>query len=210
MSGRAAFGIAAALAGLVSACARPAIPQPPGGRHDLIVLLPDPDNGGVGRATVGNDAGQAELTSARQGTWVAPGRQPRPPYPLSEREVERLFGAALAALPPPPLSFTLFFRFDSEELTPESRALASEVLQLVRQRTNPEIAVFGHTDTAGSRERNVELGLKRANAVRRLLVDIGVASAAITVASHGEGELLVQTGDEVIEPRNRRVEVTVR
>jgi outer membrane protein OmpA-like peptidoglycan-associated protein len=70
--------------------------------------------------------------------------------------------------------------------------------------------VVGHTDTTGSRERNFELGMKRANTVRLLLIEIGLDSSAIQLASHGEAEPLVATADDVFEPRNRRVEITIR
>ena len=43
-----------------------------------------------------------------------------------------------------------------------------------------------------------------------MLVDAGLASASIAVTSHGEADLLVRTADGVFEPRNRRVEITVR
>ena len=47
-------------------------------------------------------------------------------------------------------------------------------------------------------------------AKRTLLVNAGLTRKAIEVTSHGEAELLVKTADGVFEPRNRRVEITVR
>ena len=70
--------------------------------------------------------------------------------------------------------------------------------------------VIGHTDTTGAGLSNVELGLKRANSVRNLLVEARLNPALIEVTSHGEADLLVPTGDDVAEPRNRRVEITIR
>jgi outer membrane protein OmpA-like peptidoglycan-associated protein len=46
--------------------------------------------------------------------------------------------------------------------------------------------------------------------VRAILVDAGLSRSAVSVTSHGEAELLVRTADGVSEPRNRRVEITVR
>jgi len=57
---------------------------------------------------------------------------------------------------------------------------------------------------------NFELGLRRATAIRTRLIEAGVAAAMIEVSSHGEADQLVKTADEVAEPRNRRVEITVR
>jgi outer membrane protein OmpA-like peptidoglycan-associated protein len=72
------------------------------------------------------------------------------------------------------------------------------------------VVAIGHTDTTGTSAKNLELGLRRANAVRAILIDAGLAPAAVSVRSHGEAALLVHTADNVFEPRNRRVEITVR
>ena len=53
------------------------------------------------------------------------------------------------------------------------------------------------------------LSLRRANAVKDALVKLGVPAAAITTVGRGEAGLLVQTGDGVREPQNRRVEITI-
>jgi outer membrane protein OmpA-like peptidoglycan-associated protein len=52
--------------------------------------------------------------------------------------------------------------------------------------------------------------MRRANSVRALLIDAGLNAAAIDARSHGEMELLVPTANGVFEPKNRRVEITVR
>src|SRR4030095_3750919 len=56
---------------------------------------------------------------------------------------------------------------------------------------------------------NMALSLRRANAVKDALVKLGVPAAAITTVGRGEAGLLVQTGDGVREPQNRRVEITI-
>ena len=57
---------------------------------------------------------------------------------------------------------------------------------------------------------SVEQILLRAEKVAKALVSIGIPEEAISVSSHGEGNPLVPTEDEVPEPKNRRVEVFVR
>jgi len=207
---RIAVLMATLAAGLVSACGpqRARTPERPGG--DLIVLLPDPDGGTTGRVVVSNASGAADLATARDSTRVSANQPPAPVTVMSEAEAHRLFGDVLSALPPPPQHFTLYFRFESDELTEESRALAPEILQAVKNRPIPEVVVVGHTDTTGTPASNFELGLKRANMVRNLLVDAGLDSSFVEVASHGEAELLVPTADDTYEPRNRRVEITIR
>jgi outer membrane protein OmpA-like peptidoglycan-associated protein len=206
---RAVAVVAAFAIGCTAACAQKSARLPDNRGRDLIVLLPDAD-GTVGRAVVSTPEGAVDLAAARASTTVAAKGSPAAVVTMSEADVRKVFGAALASLPPSPQSFTLYFKFQSEELTPDSRKLAWQVVDLLKNRPSPEVVVRGHTDTTGSKARNFDLGLKRANTVRSLLINTGVDAAAIDVISHGESELLIPTGDEVSEPRNRRVEVTIR
>jgi outer membrane protein OmpA-like peptidoglycan-associated protein len=177
---------------------------------ELVVLLPDQSDGSVGRAVVTNPAGSVELAAARESVSVS-SNQPLPPVTvMSEANVQQLFGDVLAALPVAPEYFTLQFLFESDSLTDESRSLLPKILQSARTRPFPDVAVIGHTDTTGSATGNYELGLRRANAIRGRLVDAGIDRALIDVTSHGEADLLVKTADEVADPRNRRVEITIR
>ena len=176
----------------------------------MVVLLPDPDDGTVGRAVVSNPAGAAELVAARASVLVSPNSRPTAITVMSEADVKRLFGDALSALPPAAQHFTLFFRFESDELTDQSRAQLPEILQAVKNRPVPDVAAVGHTDTTGAPAVNFQLGLRRANAIRNRLIEIGIDASLIEVTSHGESDLLVKTADEVPEARNRRVEITVR
>jgi outer membrane protein OmpA-like peptidoglycan-associated protein len=66
-----------------------------------------------------------------------------------------------------------------------------------------------HTDTTGDRGYNYQLSLVRARKVAGLLASQGIDPNILEIESHGEDNLLVKTGDEVGEPRNRRVEITV-
>jgi outer membrane protein OmpA-like peptidoglycan-associated protein len=129
---------------------------------------------------------------------------------MSDQEVNRIFGAALSALPAAPKNFTLYFRFESDELTDESRALVLEVEKAVKERPTSDIVVVGHTDTMGTPLANFDLGLKRATSVRDLLTQAGLDASTIEVTSLGEADLLIKTADETPEPRNRRVEIAVR
>ncbi len=197
---------------VVAACGPQRIAGPSRPKNELIVLLPDSESGTVGRARVFNSAGTADLNAARESTQVSPGvdQPPGVVTTLDEPEIDRIFGDALAALPAPPRRFTLHFRFESDELTDESRALLPEILKTVTERPVPDVVVVGHTDTTGTSQANFELGLKRATTVRALLVGVGLDGNAVEVISHGERDLLVQTPDETLEPRNRRVELAVR
>jgi outer membrane protein OmpA-like peptidoglycan-associated protein len=210
--------VAGAVAGvlLLAACAAkppatvapPAAPPPPP-PADVIVLLSEPD-GSVGAADVTTPLGTVALERERAATRVTTGEAPSAPAELSETEVSQLFGDALGVMPPSPKRFTLYFRFESEELTAESRADIPRVLQAVKQHPAPEVLVVGHTDTTGAADRNVQLGMRRAITVRDLLIASDLDRSTIEVASYGETDLLIKTADDVFEPRNRRVDITVR
>lgn len=178
-------------------------------RTAVVVLLPDQDKNTVGRAIVENKSGTANLAADRDSVRVRSKERPHVTT-LSEADVQKLFGDALAALPPPPRHFVLNFRFESDELTDEARALVPDILGVMRERQGADILVTGHTDTMGTREANFQLGLKRATMVRELLIAAGVDASRIEVSSLGETDLLIPGADGTPEPRNRRVDITIR
>jgi outer membrane protein OmpA-like peptidoglycan-associated protein len=195
---------AALLLTTVAACAAACASK----RSAVVVLLPDQE-GTVGRAVVQNKAGAADLASRGQGARVRANRRPSM-IMLTDAEIQQMFSEALGALPPPPRRFVLNFRFESDELTDEARALVPEILALVRQRPVADVAVIGHTDTMGTLRANFDLGVKRAMMVRNLLVSAGLDATRIEVSSLGETDLFVRTPDETPEPGNRRVDIVVR
>lgn len=196
-------------AGMVVGCGPQRIPPLRPGQAQ-VVLLQDPGDGSVGQAVVSNPVGAVDLAAARESTTASPNQAPAAVTVLSEADVNRLFGDVLSALPPAAQQFVLYFRFESDELTDESRALVPKVLEALRNRPFPDVAVIGHTDTTGTPAGNIELGLRRANTIRTLLIEAGIGADVIEVTSHGEADLLVKTANQVLEPRNRRVEITVR
>jgi outer membrane protein OmpA-like peptidoglycan-associated protein len=174
------------------------------------VLLPDPD-GHVGKITLSNKGGSQVLGEAGQAVMVktqdiAPG----PPYLLTENQIKELFGEALSAQPEPPLKFLLYFKTGTSDLTEESEKLLSEILNSIKARNSTDISIVGHTDRVGSRESNYRLALDRAKGIKNLFIHKGVQPDIIEVDSHGEDNPLVNTEDEVPEPRNRRVEAIIR
>jgi outer membrane protein OmpA-like peptidoglycan-associated protein len=132
-------------------------------------------------------------------------------YKSSPEEVKERFADALAALPPRANSYTVYFeQGSSDTLTPESLLEFDKVKADLAARSAGEIRVIGHTDRVGSVQSNDAFSIKRAIAVRELLVGSGVNPAVIETAGRGEREPLVPTEDEVPEAKNRRVEISVR
>ena len=201
---------AAALAALaLAACAKTAevtAPAPP--RDDLYVLLPAQD-GKTGALTVTHGTESKVLDApfaaarikvdGRLETGVA-----------TEEEVKQAFGDAMGALPPRIANFILYFLEARDELTPESRQVLRQALDDVSRRPVAAVEVVGHTDRVGPTANNDRLSLRRAERVRDELARLGVTADRMQVSGRGEREPLVQTEDEVAEPRNRRVEISIR
>lgn len=181
-------------------------PPPP---RDVIVLLPD-DRGKTGAIVVSGAGVERRLDRPGQSVTVAAGSPPGEPVVLPEGEIRAEMGAALDALPKPPVRYLLYFHHDSTELTGESRVLLRELLGTIRERRPLDISVVGHTDTMGRKEYNDALAWRRAKAIAAILGHEGVDPSIIEIASHGKENPLIPTGDQVREPRNRRVEITVR
>ena len=125
-------------------------------------------------------------------------------------EIKRRYGQLLEALPQRAAVFTLYFITDTDNLAPESAARLPEIKAQLASRSAPEVIVIGHTDTVDKREYNDALSLRRAETVKLLLIEAGIAGEQIVVQARGERELLIQTADGIDEPRNRRVEIRVR
>jgi outer membrane protein OmpA-like peptidoglycan-associated protein len=205
---RRSFVLPVAVLLLAAACATPPKPLPPASR-DIIVLLPD-DQGKTGAIVVTSAGVERRLDRPGQTVTVEAGSPPGLPTVIPGQEVQAIAGPALAALPKPPARFILYFEHDSADLTVESQALLPKVLRTIRARAPVDISVVGHTDTVGEKEYNYALSLKRARAVASILLGQGVDPSTLDITSHGKDNPLIPTGDQVPEPRNRRVEITVR
>ena len=205
---RRSFALPVAVLLLAAACATPPKPPPPAAR-DIIVLLPD-DDGKTGAIVVTGAGVERRLDLPGQTVTVDAGSPPGLPTVIPGQEVQAIAGPALAALPKPPLRFILYFEHDSADLTPESKAILKKVLGMIRDRAPVDISVVGHTDTVGWKGYNYTLSMERARAVASILLGQGLDPSTLDVTSHGKDNPLVPTGDQVPEPRNRRVEITVR
>jgi OmpA-OmpF porin, OOP family len=197
------------LAGAV-ACTSPTPPPPPppAPRADLVVLLPSHD-GAVGAVVVQEGGREVVLNTAYASAKTGPGGRLEPGQATPD-DVKSIFADALSAEPPRPVTFILYFIEATDQFTPESQALVDQVLVAIASRPAPELTVAGHTDTVGTVQFNDALSLRRAERVRALLIARGIAPDSINAIGRGKRELRVPTPDGTPEPRNRRVEITVR
>lgn len=199
-------------AALLSGCAAAPPPAPPPAvkqtRDDLYAVLPDRE--GKGGALAVTHAGDEKVLSGPYAAARIRGEGRLETGMTTEQEVREVFGPALAAQPLPPISFTLYFLLDSDQFTPESQPVLASIFAEIARRPAAEVVVIGHTDRVGSVAYNDALSLQRAERVRGELVRLGIQLDRIQVAGRGEREPLIPTDDEVSEPRNRRVEITIR
>lgn len=89
------------------------------------------------------------------------------------------------------------------------RDLLEEVASVLAHYDHTVIEVSAYTDTSGSPESNLAVSQKRARLVSDALAQAGVAPARIAATGMGEANLKVRTGDNVAEPRNRRIEIRI-
>jgi outer membrane protein OmpA-like peptidoglycan-associated protein len=176
-------------------------------RQALFVVLPNP-GGGSGAITVNNGQQSVLLDQPYAAEEIKGGKAAS--VAESQDQVQQTFGNALAAQPILPSHFVLYFESDKDVLTPASQQQYKEVFEDIKRRPAYQVEVIGHTDTFASKEYNQKLSMERAVAIKNRLVHDGIDPKSITVAGRGELDLAVKTGPGVHEPRNRRVEITVR
>ena len=101
----------------------------------------------------------------------------------------------------------VYFDFDSAEILPQSQSVVDTNARYLSG--NPRIItqLEGHTDERGSREYNIALGERRANAVRQVMIARGVSPQQIRVISYGEERPAASGQDEQSYALNRRVEI---
>jgi len=101
----------------------------------------------------------------------------------------------------------VYFDYDSSEISAEYQpVVAAHASYLVKYPT-ARVRLEGHTDERGSREYNIGLGERRAQAVRRALLAQGVADAQVATVSYGEERPAVEGSGDDAFAQNRRVEL---
>ncbi len=101
----------------------------------------------------------------------------------------------------------IYFAYDSDEVAEPDRELIAAHAAFLAAHSDVKVSVEGHTDERGSREYNIALGERRAQAVRRMLEFQGVSPQQITTVSYGEEKPAVDGHDESAWSMNRRVEL---
>jgi peptidoglycan-associated lipoprotein len=102
----------------------------------------------------------------------------------------------------------VYFDYDSSSLTTEGKETLKAQAEYLKKNADTKATVEGHTDERGTREYNLALGERRANAVKQLLESHGISADRLSIVSYGKERPAVMGSDESAWSQNRRA-VTV-
>ena len=101
------------------------------------------------------------------------------------------------------------FVYAKDKLTPKSKRLINQVYAVLKKYPDIKVKIAGHTDSDGTKENNLKLSQKRANAIKRYLVQKGIKSDRLVAIGYGESRPLVKNDTAAHKQINRRVEFRV-
>src|SRR5688572_25320502 len=107
------------------------------------------------------------------------------------------------------MSQQIYFAFNSAHLTTASRALLREKAAILARNPSLTLTLTGHADARGPANYNQQLSERRAAAVQRFLVELGITPERLTSEGRGEEAPAVQGSGEPVWQRNRRVEFLI-
>jgi len=102
----------------------------------------------------------------------------------------------------------IFFSFDRSDISPEAREILTRQADWLRRYPNVTVTIEGHCDERGTREYNLALGERRAQAAKNVLVALGIPASRISTISYGKERPAVVGSTEDAYAQNRRA-VTV-
>lgn len=126
-----------------------------------------------------------------------------PPAPVPAPDTAPVADAASAR------SFMVFFDWNSSTVSDDAASIIQDAAQSAMTLGVSRIELTGHADRSGAPGYNQALSLRRAEAVKAKLIELGLTSSEIVTVGKGEGAPLVPTPDGVREPQNRRVEIVL-
>jgi peptidoglycan-associated lipoprotein len=99
---------------------------------------------------------------------------------------------------------TVNFDYDKYDLRPDAQAILRGQASWLNQNPSRTVTIEGHCDERGTREYNLGLGERRANAVKQYLVSLGVSAGRVKTISYGKERPICVTSDEACWAKNRR------
>ena len=102
---------------------------------------------------------------------------------------------------------SIYFEFDSFTVSDQYKPIVEAHAKYLQANRNARVSLQGHADERGSREYNIALGQKRADAVKRMLTLMGVQDVVVETVSFGEEKPRNLGHDEAAWAENRRVDI---
>ena len=155
-----------------------------------------------------NSASSSSSNSANNGNsgTASASNLPEAKQPSAPAPVNAPAAADAGMAGPANAAKVIYFDYDSYIVKPEFQAVIEAHAQFWKSSQRAKVSLEGHTDERGSREYNLALGQKRADAVRQSLTLLGVSAAQIESVSFGEEKPAVAGSDEAAYAKNRRAE----
>jgi peptidoglycan-associated lipoprotein len=101
----------------------------------------------------------------------------------------------------------VYFDYDSYVVKDEYKALVEAHAKYLQANKSAKVTLQGHTDERGTREYNIALGQKRADAVKKLMLLLGATEMQVETVSFGKEKPKAEGHDEGAWAMNRRVEI---
>jgi len=178
--------------------------------HKTTVILLD-NNSTHNAVVVATNTGNVTIDKPYHYTTLANAdKQPASVEQGDQNAIQKRYADQLNMLPTKPVSMLFYFEFGTAKLTESSKNQIGELIRLIKHREPVAVDIIGHSDSVGDVSKNYLLGLERAEAVKKYLIENNVTLERSSVASYGKNDPLIPTKDGVSEPKNRRVEVIVR
>jgi peptidoglycan-associated lipoprotein len=97
----------------------------------------------------------------------------------------------------------VFFAYDRSDISPEGQQILQRQADWLRRYPNVSVTIEGHCDERGTREYNLALGERRAQAVKNVLVALGIPAGRVHTISYGKERPIVPGSDEQAYAQNR-------
>jgi peptidoglycan-associated lipoprotein len=97
----------------------------------------------------------------------------------------------------------VFFAYDQSTISPEGQHILERQAEWLKRYANVSVTIEGHCDERGTREYNLALGERRAQAVKNVLVALGIPAARIQTISYGKERPIIVGSDEAGYAQNR-------
>lgn len=138
------------------------------------------------------------------GTRVTDGRQPKCVIAANGGVEQALSEGG------PTILYGIHFDLDSDRLRPDSAAVLGDVVEALKAKPDWRIVIEGYTDAQGGAEHNMSLSGRRAEAVKRWLVEHGVVVERLQATGYGESRPIADNATPQGQALNRRVELSLK